>query len=158
MKFNDAYKQYVTEASSCKRKRKKMVKEQCNEQPSINACQPNYGCEDDQNQMIVNNLIRIKDNSEYIAQYIQSTGGSEEWVQEKIAAVAREIDNIYHYAQGEQNKMQSSNCGGPSTMQSAMVIGDKPGAAPVGTYVFSTEKTQCKSKMSKKRKAGRIYY
>lgn len=145
MKFTDAYKQYVTEAKSCKMKRKKkrVVKECGTPMMMVGAPeQPSYGCQDDQNQMIVNNLMRIKDHSEYIAQYTKSSGQSEEWVQEKIAAIAREIDNIYHYVEGERNKMQSSSCGGVPSMQPSMVMGDKPGAAPVGTYVFSTEKAR----------------
>lgn len=141
MKFHEAFEQYVTEARTCKMKRKKRIMKECG---TLMTQQPHYGCQDEQNEMIVNNLMRIKDHAEFIAQYTQSSGKSEEWVQEKIAAVAREIDNIYHFVEGERNKMQPSGCDVTSVtpMQTNMIMGDKPGAAPVGTYVFSTEKAR----------------
>jgi hypothetical protein len=172
MKFNEAYNQFcvIEEARSCKMKRKKkrIMKECGSSMPSMPMMmqmqQPHYGCEDEQGQMIVNNLMRIKDHAEFIAHYTQSSGKSEEWVQEKIAAVAREIDNIYHFIEGEQNKMSMGNgCGQPtpgSALSPNTLMGDKPGVAPVGTYVFSTEKKhykKTKMKKNNKRKVGKIY-
>lgn len=170
MNFKEALDKYlITEKRSCKRsrmKRKSVVKE-C-------GCEVGCGCQGGNNEqasMIANNLSRISQQTSDLNQMVQTGGCNEEWIQEKIAMVAREIDNVYHYMQGQQNNQIEPGCGPgiqsmipkmtPLGAPTVALMGDKPGPQPVGTYVFSTEKkhhgkNKRKKKISKKR-AGQIY-
>lgn len=158
MNFEQTYREFIQEARACKMRAKKRLMKECD-------CDGGCGCsggdhrEQEAVDMVVNNMSRVSQNAAEIANMVQSSKQVEEWVHEKIAAVTREIDNMYNYLKGEHNKQVEPSCGAiepqnTSMMPTASVMGDKPGAAPVGTYVFSTEKKHMN--VFKKRKAGRV--